>query len=122
MAISNKDRISRTLDLLREGLVPFVERELKAKLGASWQKAVNDSLREDLRQRADGSVAWDTQGLFTVTEKWWGEVCGRSGRRGPHPAGLSIGEVFAYALAKATGEPLLFKGDDFARTDIASAG
>jgi ribonuclease VapC len=29
--------------------------------------------------------------------------------------------VFAYALAKATGEPLLFDGDDFAQTDIASA-
>ena len=74
MAISNKDRISRTLDLLRDGLVPFVERELKAKLGSSWLKAVNDSLRENLRQRADGSVAWDTQGLFTVMEKWWGDV------------------------------------------------
>ena len=59
---------------LRDGLVPFVERELKAKLGSSWLKAVNDSLREDLRQRADGSVAWDTQGLFTVMDKWWGEV------------------------------------------------
>jgi Swt1-like HEPN/Nucleotidyltransferase domain len=74
MAISNKDRISRTLDLLRDGLVPFAERELKAKLGSSWLKAVNDSLREDLRQRADGSVAWDTQSLFTVMDKWWGDV------------------------------------------------
>jgi predicted AAA+ superfamily ATPase len=74
MAISNKDRISRTLDLLRDGLVPFVERELKAKLGSSWLKVVNDSLRESLRQRPDGTVAWDTQGLFTVMEKWWGDV------------------------------------------------
>jgi ribonuclease VapC len=41
--------------------------------------------------------------------------------RGRHPAGLNIGDTFAYALAKATGEPLLFKGGDFARTDIASA-
>jgi ribonuclease VapC len=41
--------------------------------------------------------------------------------RGRHRAGLNIGDTFAYALAKATGEPLLFKGDDFARTDIASA-
>ena len=38
-----------------------------------------------------------------------------------HPAGLNLGDVFAYALAKTTGEPLLFKGDDFAQTDIASA-
>ena len=41
--------------------------------------------------------------------------------RGRHAAGLNIGDTFAYALAKITGEPLLFKGDDFARTDIASA-
>ena len=61
-------------EALRDGLVPFVERELKAKLGSSWLKAVNDSLREDLRQRADGSIAWDTQGLFTVMEKWWSDV------------------------------------------------
>lgn len=38
--------------------------------------------------------------------------------RGRHPAGLSYGDLFAYALATATGEPLLYKGDDFARTDV----
>ena len=38
--------------------------------------------------------------------------------RGRHPARLNIGDCFAYALAKTTGEPLLFKGGDFARTDI----
>jgi ribonuclease VapC len=39
--------------------------------------------------------------------------------RGRHPAGLNFGDVFAYALARSTGEPLLFKGEDFARTDVA---
>jgi ribonuclease VapC len=38
--------------------------------------------------------------------------------KGRHPAGLNFGDVFDYALAKATGEPLLFKGQDFAKTDI----
>jgi ribonuclease VapC len=38
-----------------------------------------------------------------------------------HPAKLNFGDCFAYALARATGEPLLFKGDDFAHTDIAPA-
>ena len=38
-----------------------------------------------------------------------------------HPAGLNYGDCFAYALAKATGEPLLFKGDDFARTGVEAA-
>jgi ribonuclease VapC len=40
--------------------------------------------------------------------------------RGNHPAALNFGDCFAYALAKATGEPLLFKGGDFAQTDIAA--
>lgn len=43
------------------------------------------------------------------------------GRGSGHPARLNFGECFAYALARATGEPLLFKGDDFRHTDIKSA-
>ena len=38
-----------------------------------------------------------------------------------HRAGLNFGDCFAYALAKTTGEPLLFKGDDFSRTDVRAA-
>ena len=38
--------------------------------------------------------------------------------KGRHPAGLNYGDCFAYALAMARHEPLLFKGDDFAKTDI----
>ncbi len=41
--------------------------------------------------------------------------------KGNHPAGLNLGDCFAYALARTTGEPLLFKGEDFARTDIQAA-
>ena len=41
--------------------------------------------------------------------------------KGHHPAALNYGDCFAYALAKVTGEPLLFKGEDFARTDVAVA-
>lgn len=41
--------------------------------------------------------------------------------KGRHPAGLNFGDCFSYALAKATGEALLFKGDDFARTDVTPA-
>ena len=41
--------------------------------------------------------------------------------RGRHPAGLNFGDCFAYALARHTGEPLLFKGNDFSQTDIVSA-
>lgn len=41
--------------------------------------------------------------------------------KGTHPAALNFGDCFAYALASASGEPLLFKGEDFRRTDIVSA-
>ncbi len=38
--------------------------------------------------------------------------------KGRHPAGLNFGDLFAYALARALDAPLLFKGDDFGRTDV----
>ena len=41
--------------------------------------------------------------------------------KGRHPAGLNMGDCFAYACAKELGVPLLFKGDDFAKTDIEVA-
>ena len=41
--------------------------------------------------------------------------------KGNHPAKLNLGDCFAYALAKARNEPLLFKGDDFRKTDIEAA-
>ena len=41
--------------------------------------------------------------------------------KGNHPASLNFGDCFAYALAEVTGEPLLYKGRDFALTDIESA-
>lgn len=41
--------------------------------------------------------------------------------KGRHRAGLNFGDCFAYALAKDKGEPLLFKGDDFRKTDVEVA-
>lgn len=52
------------------------------------------------------------------------EVARRAWRRfgkGNHPAALNFGDCFAYALADTMGEPLLFKGNDFARTDVEAA-
>ncbi|MCP3468118.1 type II toxin-antitoxin system VapC family toxin [Bradyrhizobium sp. CCGUVB23] len=41
--------------------------------------------------------------------------------KGRHPAGLNFGDCFSYALAALTGEPLLFKGNDFVQTDVETA-
>lgn len=43
----------------------------------------------------------------------------RSWGKGRHPAGLNYGDCFSYALSKTSDEPLLFKGEDFAMTDVA---
>jgi ribonuclease VapC len=43
------------------------------------------------------------------------------GKGSGHPAGLNFGDCFSYALARVTGEPLLFKGSDFSATDVAMA-
>jgi ribonuclease VapC len=43
------------------------------------------------------------------------------GKGSGHPARLNLGDCFTYALARTTGEPLLFKGDDFPATDLQSA-
>jgi ribonuclease VapC len=45
-------------------------------------------------------------------------ACHEAFGRGRHPAQLNFGDCLSYACAKALGVPLLFKGDDFARTDV----
>ncbi len=53
------------------------------------------------------------------------EMARRAWRRyakGHHSAALNYGDCFSYALAESRGEPLLFKGDDFAKTDVTRPG
>jgi len=45
-------------------------------------------------------------------------IAWRTFGKGRHPAGLNIGDCCSYALSKSSGEPLLFKGDDFSKTDL----
>ncbi len=57
-----------------------------------------------------------TAGQAALAREGW-----RRFGKGCHPAGLNLGDCFAYALARERGEPLLFKGEDFARTDVRRA-
>ncbi len=50
--------------------------------------------------------------LAIETSSIYGKIVG-------HPAALNFGDCFAYACAKALGVPLMYKGDDFSRTDLA---
>lgn len=56
---------------------------------------------------------------FTPTQAEIARRASREFGKGRHPAGLNFGDCIAYGLAKDTGEPLLFKGEDFSKTDIA---
>jgi ribonuclease VapC len=63
---------------------------------------------------------------FTLTpvdgeQMEWGRLAFRNYGKGRHRAGLNFGDCFAYGLSKVSGEPLLFKGDDFSRTDVRAA-
>ena len=58
---------------------------------------------------------------FTAEQAQWARHARLTYGAGRHPAGLNFGDCFAYALAKSTGEPLLFKGNDFSKTDVTSA-
>lgn len=55
---------------------------------------------------------------FDATQADFARLAWRTYGKGNHPAKLNLGDCFSYALAKATGEPLLFKGNDFSQTDI----
>jgi len=69
-----------------------------------------------LVQEVDIDIVAMTREHFGLAREAW-----RRYGKGRHPAGLNICDCLAYALAKATGEPLLFIGADFARTDVAAA-
>ena len=66
------------------------------------------SLRVELVPLDEHQVHWALEG--------W-----RRYGKGRHPAALNLGDCFSYGLARALQAPLLFKGDDFAATDLVSA-
>jgi len=76
-----------------------------------------DGLFEDLLAEADIAT-------FPITDEI-GKIavaCFAAYGKGRHAARLNIVDCFSYACAKVLGEPLLFKGEDFAQTDIDAAG
>ena len=82
--------------------------------GRSGPEAGNDL--DLLLQEADIELTPVTREQVEAARRAW-----RRFGKGNHPAALNFGDCFAYALASTTGEPLLFKGDDFARTDVEAA-
>jgi ribonuclease VapC len=93
---------------------------------ASWLEAaivVDANADPVLSGRLDDLVAASGIALEPVTadQARAARQAYRDFGKGKHPAGLNFGDCFAYALARTRGEPLLYKGQGFALTDIGSA-
>ena len=90
---------------------------------------VEVSIVIDARYGAEGLFDLDrfiqhAQIKLAVVDQEQGRLAREAFRRfgkGRHPAGLNFGDCFAYALATALGQPLLYKGEDFSKTDIIAA-
>jgi len=81
-------------------------------LEGRWGEDIGFDLDVFLRQAAVEIVAFDEEQLD------WARKAFRRYGRGRHTGGLNFGDCAAYALARCSGEPLLFNGADFAATDV----
>ncbi len=98
-------RLVSALTLVEAGIV------LEARLGQPGADAL-----DLLLQRADIQIVAVDREQAEIARRAW-----RTFGKGNDPAGLNLGDCFAYALAVAAAEPLLFKGEDFRRTDVPPA-
>lgn len=97
-------RLMSAATLLELGMV------METRRGGEGRDAVDSLL---LRARVT-IVPFDEEQARVARVAW------RAFGKGRHPAALNFGDCCAYALAATSGEPLLFKGDDFARTDVTA--
>jgi ribonuclease VapC len=110
------DRYSRCLGEAAHRMMSAVTRvELSFVLEGRYGETGRSSLERSLRDSRIEIVEVSLQHAEIAIEAF------RRFGRGRHRAGLNIGDCFSYALAKATGLPLLFKGADFIHTDIRPA-
>ena len=74
MAITNHERVGKALDLLKAGLAPFVERELKARHGDDWAVQVRAMLDDTRLGDGKGDVLQDVVVVLVVMDRSWGNV------------------------------------------------
>ncbi len=92
---------------------------------ASWVEAALVADNRSVQASAEFDAFMDRLGLevmpFTPDQARRARDAHRRFGKGRHPARLNLGDCFAYALAQERNEPLLFKGEDFAQTDVKAA-
>ena len=116
MAITNHERVGKALELLKTGVLPFIERELKVKYGSAWAFEVKDILADTRLAAGKGESLQDVAASLVVMDRKWGEVfrqvLGKSERS-------LVNELLAVRNAWAHQEP--FSSDDAYRA-LDSAG
>ena len=116
LAESDAARYERTISTAwprRMSVVALLETTMVIE-GRSGPDAGHDL--DQFLQEAEIELTPVTLGQVEAARQAW-----RRFGKGNHEAALNFGDCFAYALATVTGEPLLFKGDDFRRTDVEAA-
>ncbi|MCI0414205.1 DUF499 domain-containing protein [bacterium] len=78
MAITNHDRVTKALDLLKKGLLPFVEREMKAVHGKRWEELAESYFSMDRVMKAEKKEEWDSQKLLSMIWDYWNDVFKRT--------------------------------------------
>lgn len=107
MAITNQERVGKALDLLKAGLAPFVEREVKSAMKNGQSVPAVQAMAEDSIVREKPITQWDSALLLKLMWDGWNDVFRKT--LGPAERGL-VGEVRGYRNRWAHQEP--FSGDD----------
>ena len=107
-------RIIKSSPIRRVSAASFVETGMVLRRDRSGQR---QQLFEELIVALRLSIAAVTEQQARAALAAFGSY----GKGRGHAASLNFGDCFAYALAKVSGEPLLFKGTDFSRTDVQAA-
>ena len=77
MATTNADRVGSALDLLRQGLQPYVAREMEAAYGPPWTARAAESLHRDETWR-DQETQYDVHALLVIMWEYWRDVFGNT--------------------------------------------
>ncbi|HJK94426.1 MAG TPA: Swt1 family HEPN domain-containing protein [Polyangiaceae bacterium LLY-WYZ-15_(1-7)] len=104
--MSNRARVGRTMELLTEGLTPFVERELKSHLGGYWVEKLAERTRVKITK---GSVSWDAQSLLKAMVDNWRDVFRKTLGHGER---AYVGELIEHRNAWAHEEPFSSENTD----------
>jgi ribonuclease VapC len=110
-------------DVLEDALITSPARRISAVTYVEASIVMDSRNRPTLSHALDNLLQISQTGIepVTVQQARVARQAYRDYGKGRHRAGLNFGDCFAYALAKEKGEALLFKGDDFRRTDVEVA-